>query len=98
MTDWTSWRPFLLEKKQPESDIITSFYLRPEDGGPVPRQRPGQHLTFLFDVPGKGEIKRNYPIPSDANGEYYRISVKREPQGTSSRYLHDVAEPGTRIK
>jgi nitric oxide dioxygenase len=98
MTDWTSWRPFLIEKKEPESEIITSFYLRPEDGGPVPRHKPGQHLTFLFDVPGKGEIKRNYTISCDANGEYYRISVKREAEGTSSRYLHDVAVPGTRIK
>lgn len=98
MTDWTSWRPFIIDRKQPESEIITSFYLRPEGGGPVPRHKPGQHLTFLFDVPGKGEIKRNYTISSDANGEYYRISVKREPEGTSSRYLHDVATPGTRIK
>lgn len=98
MTDWTSWRPFLIEKKTPESGIITSFYLRPEDGGPVPRHKPGQHLTFLFDVPGKGEIKRNYTISCDANGEHYRISVKREPQGTVSRWLHDEAKPGTRIK
>jgi PAS domain S-box-containing protein len=98
MTDWTSWRPFLIDKKQPESGIITSFYLRPEDGRPVPRHRPGQHLTFLFDVPGKGEIKRNYTISCDANGEFYRISVKREPDGTVSRWLHDEAVPGTRIK
>jgi PAS domain S-box-containing protein len=98
MTDWTSWRPFLIDKKQPESGIITSFYLRPEDGKPVPRHKPGQHLTFLFDVPGKGEIKRNYTISTDANGAFYRISVKREPEGTVSRWLHDEAVPGTRIK
>ncbi|BCJ89994.1 hypothetical protein IZ6_07290 [Terrihabitans soli] len=98
MTDWTSWRPFLIEKKTPESGIITSFYLRPEDGAPVPRHKPGQHLTFLFDIPGKGEIKRNYTISCDANGEHYRISVKREPEGTVSRWLHDEAKPGTKIK
>lgn len=98
MTDWTSWRPFLIDKKVPESGIITSFYLRPEDGKPMPRHKPGQHLTFLFDIPGKGEVKRNYTISTDANGEFYRISVKREPEGTASRWLHDEAVPGTSIK
>ncbi len=98
MTDWNSWRSFLIEKKQPESGIITSFYLRPEDGGPVPRHKPGQHLTFLFDVPGKGEISRKYTISAAGDGTRYRISVKREPQGIVSRWLHDEAAPGTRIK
>jgi PAS domain S-box-containing protein len=95
---WTGWRPFIIESKQPESGIITSFILRPQDGKPVTRHLPGQHLTFLFDIPGKGETKRNYTISCDANGETYRISVKREPDGTSSRWLHDEASLGTIVK
>lgn len=95
---WTGWRPFTIAEKRPESSIITSFILRPADGLPIQRHRPGQHLTFLFPVTGKGEIQRNYTISCDANGEYYRISVKREPQGTVSRWLHDEAGPGTTIE
>ncbi len=95
---WTDWRIFTIAEKRPESAIITSFVLRPEDGKPVPRHKPGQHLTFLFPVTGRGEVQRNYTISTDANGEYYRISVKREPQGIVSKWLHDEAEIGTKIK
>ena len=95
---WTSWRTFEIAEKHPESAIITSFILRPEDGRPVPRHIPGQHLTLLFPVTGKGEIQHNYTISCDANGEYYRLSVKREPDGTVSKWLHDEAVPGTKIK
>ncbi len=94
----TGWRIFEIAEKRPESAIITSFILRPEDGGPVPRHHPGQHLTALFPVTGKGEIQHNYTISCDANGEHYRISVKREPEGTVSKWLHDEARPGTKIK
>lgn len=96
--DWTGWRTFTISEKRPESAIISSFILRPEDGRPVPRHRPGQHLTLFFPVTGKGEIQHNYTISCDANGAYYRISVKREPDGTVSKWLHDEAQPGTRIK
>ena len=38
---WTDWREFIVESTRPESDIIRSFRLRPADGGPVMRHRPG---------------------------------------------------------
>src|SRR5215207_9363992 len=42
---WTGWREFRVERNERESDVITSFTLRPADGGPVLRHRPGQYLT-----------------------------------------------------
>ena len=78
---WTGWRDFRVERKERESDVITSFVLRPADGGPVMRHRPGQYLTFWLEIPGHHAVKRNYSISSAANGETYRISVKREPHG-----------------
>jgi nitric oxide dioxygenase len=95
---WTGWRDFLVAEKRRESDLITSFILRPADGGPVLRHRPGQYLTFWFDIPGHHPFKRNYSISSAPNGQTYRISVKREPQGVVSRWLHDSVEPGATLK
>jgi nitric oxide dioxygenase len=95
---WTGWRDFRVEGKARESDIITSFLLRPADGGEVLRHRPGQYLTFWLDVPGQHPLKRNYSISSAPDGETYRISVKREPHGVASGWLHDHAEPGTVLK
>ncbi len=34
---WNGYRPFVVARKVPESTIITSFYLKPQDGGCTPR-------------------------------------------------------------
>lgn len=59
---WTGWRDFVVADKVRESDVITSFLLRPADGGAVIAHKPGQYLTFSLDVPGHGIQKRNYSI------------------------------------
>jgi nitric oxide dioxygenase len=95
---WTGWRDFVVESKQRESDIITSFVLRPRDSGPVIRHRPGQYLTFWLEVPGHHPLKRNYSISSTPDDRTYRISVKREPGGVVSNWLHDTVESGAILK
>jgi len=95
---WNGWREFDVVDVVPESAVITSFTLRPIDGGPVMAHKPGQYLTFWFDIPGHAPVKRNYSISAAPNGETYRISVKREPQGLASGWLHDAASVGTRLK
>lgn len=86
---WHGWRRFHIERKIAESSVITSFVLRPVDSEPVLAHRPGQYLTFRLERPGAEPLKRNYSISSAPNGSTYRISVKREPQGAASRWLHD---------
>ena len=95
---WNGWRDFVVEEVRHESAIIASFILRPVDGGPVLRHKPGQYLTFWVEIPGHAPLKRNYSISETPNGKSYRISVKREPQGIVSGWLHDAAKPGTVLK
>jgi len=95
---WRGWRDFMVVEKNKESEIITSFLLRPVDGAAVVRHRPGQYLTFWLDIPGEHPLKRNYSISAAPNGETYRISVKREPQGIASTWLHDDVEVGATLK
>lgn len=91
---WTGWREFEIEGKTKESGVITSFVLRPRDGGAVVDHKPGQYLTFWIEIPGQQPQKRNYSISAAPNGRTYRISVKREPYGIVSGWLHDKAGPG----
>jgi nitric oxide dioxygenase len=91
---WNGWRDFTVVSKRAESDIITSFILKPLDGGPVVGHRPGQYLTFKINVPGLPPQRRNYSISSSPNGSTYRISVKREANGTVSKFLHDRVNEG----
>ncbi|MDT7527765.1 NO-inducible flavohemoprotein [Sphingopyxis sp. SE2] len=95
---WNGWRDFRVEEVVPESSVISSFILRPCDGEAVIRHKPGQYLTFWLDIPGHPPVKRNYSISNAPNGEFYRISVKREPQGLASGWLHEDAKAGTVLK
>ncbi len=91
---WRGWRRFRVAEKTPETAEIASFLLRPVDGLPVLRHRPGQYLSFRF-LPAEGEeARRNYSISCAADGAGYRITVKREPGGRISNWLHDEVEVG----
>jgi len=90
-------RSFKIESRHTESDIITSFVLRPVDGLPPQQHQAGQFLTMFVDIPGRGVQKHNYTISAKPNGKTYRISVKREPAGLVSKWLHDHAKVGTEL-
>lgn len=95
---WNGWRDFRVEEVIEESKVIRSFVLRPVDDRGVIRHKAGQYLTFWFEIPGHSPVKRNYSISDTGNGNTYRISVKREPHGLASGWLHDHAKPGTVLK
>lgn len=94
---WRGWRQFRVMSKTPETPEICSFLLEPVDGGMVVRHRPGQYLSFRFAPSAGEEFRRNYSISSAPNGRDYRITVKREPQGRISNWLHDKIEVGSII-
>ena len=91
---WRLWRRFQVVEKTPETSEITSFLLRPVDGGPVLNHRPGQYLTFRFTPTENEEFRRSYSISSAPDGRTYRITVKREPDGRISNWLHNEVEIG----
>jgi nitric oxide dioxygenase len=102
---WRGFKPFAVKRKRQESERITSFYLSPEDGSPLPPFKPGQYLSVKMRIPGfEFEQIRQYSLSSLPNGEYYRISVKKESapdgasrQGQVSNYLHDQVEEGATV-
>ncbi|KNG88880.1 flavohemoprotein [Aspergillus nomiae NRRL 13137] len=50
---WTEFRDFRIAKKVPESSEITSFYLEPVDGKPLPKFRPGQYISVQCQEGGR---------------------------------------------
>ena len=92
---WRGARAFRVARKVQESDEITSFYLRPADGGDLLAFEPGQYIGLRVVVKGE-EVRRNYSLSCASNEHEYRISVKRESGGKVSNYLHDeIHENGT---
>lgn len=84
---WRGTRLFRVARKVVESDEITSFYLRPDDGGELLAFHPGQYIGVRLVLDGE-ELRRNYSLSAAANGREYRISVKREANGRVSNHLH----------
>ena len=94
---WTGTRAFVVARKTAESDEITSFVLAPCDGKAVMAHEAGQYIGLRVVVDGV-ELRRQYSLSAAANGSSYRISVKREPMGKVSCFLHDEVKEGDVIK
>lgn len=96
---WRLFKDFTVVEKVQESDLITSFYLKPADGSTVPTYQPGQYISVRVKIPGEQYMMiRQYSLSKAADAETFRISVKREddqdPNGKVSVYLHDQLEVG----
>jgi len=76
---WTDWRDMKIAKKVRESEEVTSFYLEPCDGKPLPSFLPGQYISVRTEVPElKYQQARQYSLSKAPTPDHYRISVKRE--------------------
>lgn len=103
---WEDFRSFKVEKIVKESEVITSFYFIPVDGGSIATYIPGQYISLkLSNIPGeKNTHIRQYSLSTSPNKQYYRISVKREDgfnkssNGIVSTYLHNAVKVGDIIE
>lgn len=99
---WANARKFIVANKTVESEFVTSFTLRPEDGEAVLDYQPGQYIGIEVK-PSKGEHNeiRQYSLSQKPNGADYRISVKREVgehNGLVSNFLHDEVSEGDQVQ
>ena len=96
---WSGFRPLTVSRVDSESDSIVSIHLVDPDGIPVPAALPGQFLTLrLQPEPGQPSLLRNYSLSGPPGADDYRISVKREPDGAGSGYLHTHLRVGDRLE
>jgi ferredoxin-NADP reductase len=101
---WSGYRKFAVARKETEADGVASFYLVPHNQRPLPPFKPGQYLTFRFDIPGRAKpLIRCYSVSDAPDSEQYRITVKQippprdapeAPAGLASNYLHETVAPG----
>ena len=97
---WTGFRTLTVTDVVAESRSVTSFRFAADDE--LPAYQAGQFLTLRLSGLGDPAPVRTYSLSGDPDGGRYRISVKREPDGLVSSYLHahlaresriDVAAP-----
>lgn len=100
---WDGFKDFTIVNKVEESDVITSFYLKPADGSGLPSFKPGQYITIRLSIPGETYLfNRQYSLSQSPGQDTYRISVKKEnemnPNGKVSVYLHEAIQIGDTIE
>lgn len=100
---WDGFKDFTIVNKVEESDVITSFYLKPADGSDLPSFKPGQYITIRLSIPGETYLfNRQYSLSQSPGQDTYRISVKKEnemnPNGKVSVYLHEAIQIGDTIE
>ncbi|MCC9024197.1 NO-inducible flavohemoprotein [Bacillus nakamurai] len=90
---WQGYKGFTVIKKMKESKDITSFYVKPIDGLPLPEFEAGQYISIKVRIADSPYTHiRQYSL-SDASGKgHYRISVKKD--GAVSSHLHDHVHEG----
>ena len=78
---WNGFRKFKVVSKVKETHDITSFYLSPHDGKPLPSFFPGQFLTFQLNIQSNTHpIVRCYSLSdSPHHPDRYRVSIKKVP-------------------
>ena len=78
---WNGFRKFEVVSKVKETHDITSFYLSPHDGKPLPSFFPGQFLTFQLNIQGNTHpVVRCYSLSdSPHHPDRYRVSIKKVP-------------------
>jgi nitric oxide dioxygenase len=104
---WDGFKPFRVAHKVPESTVMTSFILEPEDGTSLPQFCPGQYVSVKVRPPGLNFNQiRQYSLSATPNGHQFRISVKREDApagsldiqpGAVSNFLHHLVREGDTV-
>jgi ferredoxin-NADP reductase/MOSC domain-containing protein YiiM len=96
---WQGFRTLTVTQIDRESDSVCSVRLADPDGVPLPGARPGQYLTLRIQPDDRHRsVLRNYSLSGPPDAGYYRISVKHEPDGTASGYLHTRLRVGDRLE
>jgi ferredoxin-NADP reductase/MOSC domain-containing protein YiiM len=92
---WPGFRPLTVAAVEPESDSVVSVRLADPGGAAVPAALPGQFLVLRLPVnPGQPPLLRSYSLSGPPGAPAYRVSVKREPHGAGSQFIHSRVRTG----
>ncbi|WP_316525790.1 globin domain-containing protein [Kitasatospora brasiliensis] len=91
------WRTYTVVARHQETEAVTTYLVRPADGGTVPAFRPGQYVSVRTELADGAHQIRQYSLSGNADGAL-RFSVKRENGGEVSGHLHDHLKAGDTVE
>jgi ferredoxin-NADP reductase/MOSC domain-containing protein YiiM/ferredoxin len=95
---WPAFRRLTVTGIKRETDSVISIRLEDPGGAALPPARPGQYITLRIQPDNEQRsLLRNYSLSGPPDAGYYRITVKREHNGTASGYLHGRLAVGDQL-
>lgn len=91
---WPGFKTMRVARIVRETPTVSSIYLDATDRTPLPEARPGQYLSIRLAIGGDAPAVRSYSLSSEPITGSYRISVKHEPHGRVSGYIHTMLHTG----
>ena len=92
---WTGFRSLRVARVEQETKSVVSIVFESPDSAPLPPAIPGQFLILkIRPNPQLPPMLRNYSLSGSPDAPVYRISVKREPNGIASNFIHDKFKDG----
>ena len=92
---WPGFRTLRVSRIAHESASVLSLFLVAEDGRPLVAALPGQYIVLRMQPePGSPTLLRNYSLSDLPAADHYRVSIKHEPDGAASTYLHTKTKVG----
>jgi ferredoxin-NADP reductase/MOSC domain-containing protein YiiM len=92
---WPGFRTLRVSRIDHESASVLSLFLGAEDGRPLVAALPGQYIVLRMQPePGGPTLLRNYSLSDLPAADHYRVSIKHEPDGAASTYLHTKTKVG----
>jgi ferredoxin-NADP reductase/MOSC domain-containing protein YiiM len=94
---WAGFQPLTVTSIDRESATVVSLHLSPSTGEkPAITPQAGKYLTFRLRPNGADQppVIRSYSLSSIDDADGYRVSIKREPDGVGSKFLHEHVHPG----
>ncbi|MGW2208793.1 MOSC domain-containing protein [Streptomyces sp. NPDC001781] len=91
---WPGFRTMRVARIVQETPSVSSVHLQAIDATPLPEGHPGQYLSLRVPVDDAAPAVRTYSLSSTPVDGTYRISVKQEPHGKVSGYIHSRLRPG----
>lgn len=90
-------RSLVCVARQALTPDMDTYWLASADGKPLAEYQAGQHLPIAVDIAGTRYLRYYTLSSSPTRPDRYGISVKRQPDGTVSRWLAETLQPGTSL-
>ncbi|ODV98062.1 hypothetical protein PACTADRAFT_31474 [Pachysolen tannophilus NRRL Y-2460] len=88
---WRDFKDFKILDIVDESDNVKSIYFAPLDGSKPATPKPGQYICIRFppNKISKISTQREFTLSEFFDENKYRISVRKDPNGVISSFIHD---------